>query len=50
MFEVNDIRKLKKKLKSENVKLIGDIKYRYYGKLLTFVDHDGHWLELFEPK
>ena len=50
MFEVDDIEKMKKKLLSNKVKLIGAIRAESYGKLLTFEDPDGHWLELFEPR
>jgi len=35
---------------SLGVKLIGDIREEPYGKLLTFEDPDGHWLEFFENK
>ena len=32
------------------VKLIGGVREESYGKLLTFEDLDGHWLEFFENK
>ena len=49
MFEVNDIEEMRRHLVSLGVKLIGDIREEPYGKLLTFEDPDGHWLEFFEP-
>lgn len=49
MFQVNDIEKMKAKFLDNNVKLIGDIREEKYGKVLTFEDPNGHWLELFEP-
>ena len=48
MFEVNDIEEMRRHLVSLGVKLIGDIREEPYGKLLTFEDPDGHWLEFFE--
>ena len=50
MFEVDDIEKMRKHLASLGVKLIGDIREEPYGKLLTFEDPNGHWLEFFENK
>ena len=50
MFEVNDIEKMRRYLISLGVKLIGVVKEEPYGKLLTFEDPDGHWLEFFENK
>ena len=50
MFEVSDIEKMRRHLISLGVKLIGDIRAESYGKLLTFEDPDGHWLEFFENK
>ncbi|MDR9859496.1 VOC family protein [Treponema socranskii] len=50
MFEVNDIEKMRRYLISLGVKLIGVVKEEPYGKLLTFKDPDGHWLEFFENK
>ena len=35
-------------LKSKNVKIIGNIREEPYGKLLTFEDPDGHWLEFYQ--
>lgn len=49
MFKVKDILKCKQSLIKTNIKLIGDIRNEPYGKLLTFEDPDGHWLELYEP-
>ena len=49
MFQVKDIEKMKLTLLKHKVKLIGDIRKEKYGKLLTFEDPNGHWLELFEP-
>ena len=50
MFEVNDIEKIRQQLISLSVKLIGGVREETYGKLLTFEDPDGHWLEFFENK
>ena len=50
MFEVNDIEKMRRYLISLGVKLNGGIREEAYGKLLTFEDPDGHWLEFFENK
>ncbi|WP_432895607.1 VOC family protein [Treponema socranskii] len=50
MFEVNDIEKMRRHLVSLGVNLIGDVREEAYGKLLTFEDLDGHWLEFFENK
>jgi len=50
MFEVNDIEEMRQHLISLGVKLIGDVREEPYGKLLTFEDLDGHWLEFFENK
>ena len=48
MFETDDIELLYKDLMNKKVKLIGNIRNESYGKLLTFEDPDGHWLEFFE--
>ena len=50
MFEVDNIEEMKNHLLSLSVKVIGDIREEPYGKLLTFEDPDGHWLEFFENK
>ena len=50
MFEVNDIEKMRRHLVSLGVNLIGGVREESYGKLLTFEDPDGHWLEFFENK
>ena len=50
MFEVNDIEKMQQHLVSPGVKLIGGVREEPYGKLQTFEDPDGHWLEFFENK
>lgn len=50
MFEVNDIVQYKVLMLNSGIKLIGDIRTESYGKLLTFEDPDGHWLELYEAK
>ena len=50
MFEVNDIEEMRQHLISLGGKLIGDVREEPYGKLLTFEDPDGHWLEFFENK
>ena len=49
MFETDDIELLFDTLKQRSVKLIGAIREEPYGKLLTFEDPDGHWLEFYEP-
>ena len=49
MFETDDIELLFDTLKQRGVKLIGAIREEPYGKLLTFEDSDGHWLEFYEP-
>ena len=49
MFETDDIELLFDTLKQRGVKLIGAIREEPYGKLLTFEDPDGHWLEFYEP-
>ena len=50
MFEADHIEEMRQQLISLGVKLIGDIREELYGKLLTFEDPDGHWLEFFENK
>ncbi len=40
---------MEEKLRSNNVKIV-QIREEDYGKLLTFEDLNGNWLELFEPK
>jgi predicted enzyme related to lactoylglutathione lyase len=50
MFEVKNIEVCKARLTAHQVEMIGAIRDEPYGKLLTFVDPNGHWLELFEPK
>ena len=49
MFQVDDIELMKEKLIESEKKLIGNIRKEKYGKLLTFEDPNGHWLELFDP-
>ena len=49
MFEVARIEEMQEYLISLGVKRIGSIRKEPYGKLLTFEDPDGHWLEFFEP-
>lgn len=49
MFETDDIRLVFDTLRKANTKLIGEIREETYGKLLTFEDPDGHWLEFYEP-
>jgi len=41
---------MRRHLVSLGVKLIGGVREESYGKLLTFEDLDGHWLEFFENK
>lgn len=48
MFEVEDIELVRDELESKNVKIIGNIREDPYGKLLTFEDPDGHWLEFYQ--
>ncbi|MBI5733322.1 MAG: VOC family protein [Candidatus Kerfeldbacteria bacterium] len=48
MFQIDDIEAMQRKLEGSGVKLIGGIRNESYGKLLTFEDPNGHWLELFE--
>lgn len=50
MLETDDIEALYKDLTSKKVKFIGEIRNEPYGKLLTFEDPDGHWLEFFQNK
>lgn len=50
MLAVDDLNFVKKVLLDNKVQLIGDIREEAFGKLLTFVDPNGHWMELFEPK
>lgn len=49
MFQVDNIANFKQILQQYSVKLISEIRNEPYGKLLTFEDPNGHWLELFEP-
>ena len=49
MFEVDDLNQAKKRIELGGIKII-NIREEEYGKLLTFEDPNGHWLELFEPK
>ncbi len=48
MFEVENIESLYSKLKTKNIKFIGGVRNESYGKLLTFEDLDGHWLEFYQ--
>ena len=48
MFETNNIELVYKELKEKKVKMIGEIRTEPYGKLLTFEDPDGHWLEFYQ--
>ncbi len=48
MFEVDDISLIYNELKTKSVKFIGSIRNESYGKLLTFEDPDGHWLEFYQ--
>lgn len=50
MFLVNNIEDWQNHLKKQKVTLIGHIRNLSYGKLLTFQDPNGHWLELFEER
>jgi len=49
MFQVDDMQAMKNILIDNHVKVMGDIRNEVYGKLLTFEDPNGHWLELYEP-
>ena len=48
MFETDDIELVYEELKNKGVKTIGEIRTEPYGKLLTFEDPDGHWLEFYQ--
>ena len=48
MFEIDDIELIYEELKNKGVKTIGEIRTEPYGKLLTFEDLDGHWLEFYQ--
>ena len=50
MFEVDHIEEVYQILQTKNVKIIGNIRNENYGKLLTFEDIDGNWLEFFENR
>lgn len=50
MFETDDIESAFKQLKDKHIKMIGEIRNEHYGKLLTFEDPDGHWLEFFQNR
>ena len=50
MFETNDIESLYRELKNKDVTFIGEIRDESYGKLLTFEDPDGHWLEFYQNR
>lgn len=51
MFETDNIELVYEELKNRGVKTIGEIRTEPYGKLLTFEDPDGHWLEFYQrPK
>jgi len=48
MFETDNIELVYEELKNKGVKTIGEIRTESYGKLLTFEDPDGHWLEFYQ--
>ena len=48
MFETNNRELVYTELKEKKVKMIGEIRTEPYGKLLTFEDPDGHWLEFYQ--
>lgn len=48
MFETEDINLFYKTGMKDGIKFIGNIRNESYGKLLTFEDPDGHWLEVFQ--
>jgi metallothiol transferase len=50
MFETDDIETFYKIGVESGIKFIGQIRNESYGKLLTFEDPDGHWLEVFQNK
>lgn len=50
MFEVEAIEVFKKRLEQNKVKIIKDVREESYGKIFTFEDPNGHWLEVFEKK
>jgi metallothiol transferase len=49
MFQVENIEFCLKQLTNHNVEIIGNIRHEPFGQLLTLVDPNGHWLELFAP-
>ncbi len=49
MFQVDGIENVAGQIEKYGGKLIGNIRKEGYGKLLTFEDPNGHWLELLEP-
>ena len=48
MFQTQNIADCKKHLLTNGVLLDGEVRNEPYGKLLTFIDPNGHRLELFE--
>lgn len=48
MFETDDIELVYAELKDKGVRTVGGIRTEPYGKLLTFEDPDGHWLEFYQ--
>lgn len=50
MFETDDIEYVYNELINKQVKLIGAIRNESYGKLLTFEDPDGNWLEFYQKR
>lgn len=48
MFETDNIELVYEELKEKKIKTIGEIRTEPYGKLLTFEDPDGHWLEFYQ--
>lgn len=50
MFEVKDIEAFYNDASGKGVKFINGIRDEEYGRLLTFEDPDGHWLEAYQDK
>jgi metallothiol transferase len=49
MFQVDNLESIRRELDENSVKII-QVRDKAYGRLLTFEDPNGHWLELFQPK
>jgi predicted enzyme related to lactoylglutathione lyase len=49
MFQVGDIAAKENELKTQGIKIVNKMD-EAYGVILTFEDHDGNWLEFYEPR